>query len=243
MKLIALNIWGGRIREPFFDFIKTHQDTDIFCFQELYNNGTEKMSDEKRMPSLNIFSELKELLPAHRGYFRPTIRNVYGIGMFIKNEIQVLEEGEVILKDVPNFAGSGGNHTRNMQWVKCQTDKTSFFVLNVHGLWTGINKKDTPDRLEQSQRIKSFLDTVQSPKILCGDFNLLPDTKSIAMLEPGLVNLIKIHKIISTRTSFYTKEEKFADFMFVSPEIKVQNFAVLPDEVSDHSPLLLNFTI
>jgi endonuclease/exonuclease/phosphatase family metal-dependent hydrolase len=77
---------------------------------------------------------------------------------------------------------------------------------------------------------------------LCGDFNLPPNTKSLAMFEEfGLRNLISEYKINSTRTSFYTKEEKFADYIFVSNGIKVNDFSVLPDEVSDHAPLFIDF--
>ncbi len=57
----------------------------------------------------------------------------------------------------------------------------------------------------------------------------------------GLRNLIKEYGITSTRTSFYTKPEKFADYMLVSPGVEVKDFKVLPDEVSDHSPLYLEF--
>ena len=243
MKLISLNIWGARIREPFLKFILDHNNIGIFCFQELYDNAKDQMSDEPRQPDLNIFTELKKFLPNHNAFFRPTIRNEYGIGMFVKKEIEVLEEGEVILKNVSNYVGSGGDHTRNMQWVKCSVENKNFVVMNVHGLWTGIDKKDNPDRLEQSERIKKFLDSTTCPKILTGDFNLLPNTQSIAMLESGMENLIKTYHVTSTRTSFYAKEEKYADFMFVSPEVKVSNFSVLPDEVSDHSPLLLDFNL
>jgi endonuclease/exonuclease/phosphatase family metal-dependent hydrolase len=61
------------------------------------------------------------------------------------------------------------------------------------------------------------------------------------MLEDGMRNLIREYKITSTRTSFYPKTEKFADYFFVSPEVQVNDFQVLPDEVSDHAPLLLSF--
>ncbi|MCX6712734.1 MAG: endonuclease/exonuclease/phosphatase family protein, partial [Candidatus Vogelbacteria bacterium] len=102
---------------------------------------------------------------------------------------------------------------------------------------------DTLERLEQSRKIKAFMDSVDSPKILCGDFNLLPDTESLKIIEGGLRNLIREYGVTSTRTSFYTKPDKFADYVFVSPEIKVVDFKVLPDEVSDHSPLLLEFEV
>ncbi len=39
MKIITLNIWGGKVFEPLMNFFKEHaEDTDIFCLQEVFNN-------------------------------------------------------------------------------------------------------------------------------------------------------------------------------------------------------------
>ncbi len=241
MKLITLNLWGGRIREPLFDFIKRYHDTDIFCFQEIYHHSPDKMSDNRLPPDLNVYTHLQELLPNHQSFFRPVIKNIYGIGIFIKKEITVAEEGAFWIYEVANYPGSGGDHSRNLQWIQCNIRGSMYTILNVHGLWTGKDKNDTPTRIIQSEKIKTFMDTVSSPKILCGDFNLNPDTTSIAMLETDMKNLIKRYNITSTRSAFYTKEGKFADYIFVSPDVAVKNFKVLPDEVSDHSALLLDF--
>jgi len=37
------------------------------------------------------------------------------------------------------------------------------------------------------------------------------------------------------------KELPFADYAFISKDLKLNNFAVLPDEVSDHLALLVEF--
>jgi endonuclease/exonuclease/phosphatase family metal-dependent hydrolase len=62
------------------------------------------------------------------------------------------------------------------------------------------------------------------------------------LLEQGMNNLIVSHNIRSTRTRFYPKEEKFADYILTSPEILVNEFAVMNDEVSDHAPLFIDFS-
>jgi endonuclease/exonuclease/phosphatase family metal-dependent hydrolase len=79
-----------------------------------------------------------------------------------------------------------------------------------------------------------------NPYVLCGDFNLLPESESLLMLEQyGLRNLIREFGITSTRTSLYPKEGRFADYAFISEGIQLKSFEVLPDEVSDHAPLLI----
>ncbi len=241
MKLITLNIWGGHVRRPLLDFIAANRDIDIFCFQEVYHQAPRKISDDDREVSLNIFSELQSLLPEHQAFFSPVVEGIYGIGMFLKKGIDVLDEKAVLVHDNPHYLGRGPTHSRILQWIKCRIDNQEVSILNVHGLWNGKGKTDSPERLAQSQKIRNFVDSLNTPKILCGDFNLRPDTESLKILGKGLKNLIQIYKVGSTRTSLYPKEEKFADYIFTSEEIMINAFEVLKDEVSDHAPLLLDF--
>ena len=241
MKLITLNIWGGHVRQSLLGFIQSQRDTDIFCFQEVYHNAPDKISNEDRKVSLAIFSELHALLPDHNAYFRPAVRDIYGLGTFIRKDINVLQEGDINIHTNPEYTGSGPCHSRNMQWLECCYDQKVFSILNVHGLWNGMGKSDTPARIAQSQRIKDFMDTINNPKILCGDLNLRPDTESLRLIEKDMHNLILLNNVKSTRTSLYPKPEKYADYIFTSPEIIVHKFEVLQDEVSDHAPLLLEF--
>ncbi len=243
MKLMTLNIWGGHVREPLLKFIESHQETDIFCFQEVYHRAEKKISTEDRFVSLNIFSDLQALLPHHQAFFKPVVGNIYGIGMFIKKDITVLDQGEINIYENPLYPGLGPTHSRNLQWVQCQTKSQIYSIINVHGLWNGHGKTDAPERIVQSQKIKAFMETIKTPKILCGDFNLRPDTQSLKMLEHGMENLIQTFNVKSTRTSLYSKDEQYADYILISPEVTTHRFEVLKDEVSDHCPLILEFTI
>lgn len=243
MKLISLNIWGGHVLTPLLEFIKKHSDVDIFCLQEVYHNAKEKISTEDRSVSLDIFDQLQNLLPNHQGFFRPVVNNIYGIATFVKKSIDVLGEGEICIHDNPDYSGNGPTHSRNLQWLECSVNNKLYSILNVHGLWNGRGKTDTPERLSQSQRIRAFMDTIKIPKLLCGDLNLRLDTESISILEKDLNNWIKIYNIQSTRTNLYTKEEQFADYVFTSPEIMVNDFYILKDVVSDHAPLWIDFDL
>lgn len=242
MKLITLNIWGGHVRQALLDFIKAHQDIDIFCFQEVYHNAKDKVSLEDRKVSLAIFSELQTLLPEHDAFFRPAVRGIYGLGTFTRKNIKVLNEGDISIHINEHYCGNGPTHSRNMQWLECRVDQQIYSILNVHGLWNGMGKTDTPERIAQSQRIRNFMDTINHPKILCGDLNLRPDTESLKLIEQDLQNHVRLNHVSSTRTSLYPKAEKFADYILTSPEIKVLKFEVLKDEVSDHAPLMIEFT-
>ncbi|MEQ1500232.1 MAG: endonuclease/exonuclease/phosphatase family protein [Parcubacteria group bacterium] len=242
MKLITLNTWGGRIHSPLLKFFEENKDVDVFCLQEIYHNSkTALIGSELHKDAFNLFNEIKEKLSHHYGYFRPSVGETYGLSIFVKKDIQVEEEGDIQIYDVPNYV-SGGNHPRNLQWINIKKNDFALTVVNVHGLWNGNGKTDTEDRLIQSENIIRFIKTLNNPFILCGDFNLLPDTESLRKFEQfGLLNLVKENNITSTRTSLYKKEHRFADYVFVSKGIEIKEFKVLPDEVSDHSALLLDF--
>jgi endonuclease/exonuclease/phosphatase family metal-dependent hydrolase len=113
-------------------------------------------------------------------------------------------------------------------------------LVNFHGIWKpGRYKGDTEERLLQSDRLIALSENRPST-IFVGDFNLLPDTASIAKFEgAGFQNLIRKKGVLSTRTRHYPVElPQFADYAFVRGA-EVVDFRVLPDVVSDHAPLLL----
>lgn len=242
-KLITLNIWGGHVGAPLSNFFSQYNEVDIFCIQEVYHNAKQKISDDDKVVNLNVFSELQSLLSNHKGFFTPVVNHEYGIGIFVRSGIDILNQGEILIHQNDNYPGLGPTHSRKLQWIKCKNKEKVFYVLNVHGLWNGKGKTDSSERIAQSLRINNFIKSLQDPVILCGDFNLRPDTKSIEIVEQGMNNLIKHYNIQSTRTDLYTKAEKFADYIFVSPKIKINTFEVLNNVVSDHSPLFLDFAI
>lgn len=239
LKLITLNIWGGQIKQPLLDFIKSNKDIDIFCLQEVYYKAKNKICTNEDPVELDILSEIQGLLPYHNIFFSPTVRKNYGIAICIAKYFNLMEKGDFIIHKNPSYKGIGPTHSRKLQWVRVTINDKIYTIMNMHGLWTGTGKTDTPERILQSRKIKNFINELHDSVILCGDFNLMPNTESLKILEEGMNNLIKSYNVESTRTRFYRKEEKFADYIFISAKIDVENFTVLKNEISDHAPLLL----
>lgn len=77
--------------------------------------------------------------------------------------------------------GFGPTHSRNLQWLECSLNDKSYTIVNVHGLGNGKGKTDCPERLLQSQRIREFINSLHTSKIVCGDFNLRPDTEILKL--------------------------------------------------------------
>jgi endonuclease/exonuclease/phosphatase family metal-dependent hydrolase len=238
-KLMSLNIWGGSVLEPLTHFINHHQDTDIFCFQEVYSKAKKSISHDPDDPAiLNIHERLSALLPSHRPYFRPVVNGDYGICTFVHKNIQVFDEGEYSIYTTRNYEGLGPAHSRILQWLKVEIQGQEMMVINIHGLWNGRGKGDAPERIAQSNCIRSFTNTLNTPFILCGDFNLNPDTESLHILASDMQDLVSLHKVPSTRSGFYKKPNKFADYILLSKDLKATDFQVLQDQVSDHLPLV-----
>lgn len=240
--LVCLNIWGGYLEKPLLNFVDSHQEVDIFCFQEVYKNFTNQKTGNTHI-NPDIFARLEEKLPNHIGFFRPALLDSYGIAIFLRKDINLLEEGYINIYANPTYIEEGTNHPRNMQWLKCRSKNKAFLLMNMHGLWNGMGKNDSKDRLIQSKKIKQYMKSVKMPKILCGDFNLGLHTKSIVILEEEMNNLVRHYNVVSTRSSLYEKEEKHSDYIFTSPEITVIDFKAWNDIVSDHAPLSLIFSI
>lgn len=84
MKLITLNTWGGKVKEPLTSFLKAHQDADVFCFQEIFHDAEKKTRGDFGDAHLDLYNEMKSLLPEMSGYFCPTVDDYYGIATFVK---------------------------------------------------------------------------------------------------------------------------------------------------------------
>ena len=253
MKLICLNTWGGRAgSKKLLAFLDAHRDADFVCLQEIwsapYANLEGAPAGERPLAHDAIMVEGKQdiaaLLSGHEAVFHPHHLDDYGLMTLVAKRLDVVESGDVFVHRERGYAPQGdiGHHARNVQFVTVATPSGRVTVMNFHGLWNGQGKGDSADRLAQSRRLVAFCARRREPFVLCGDFNLAPDTKSLKMfVEAGLTDLIDAFGVTSTRTSLYAGPERFADYVFVSPGVDVRAFRVLPDEVSDHAPLMLEF--
>lgn len=262
MKLISLNTWGGKLYKPLINFIKQEsQDTDVFCFQEVFTTPTKNY--EYVGYRLNLYQEisraLKDFKKDFKGYYASTQAYYafssrvpvpvdfdlsWGLTTFVREALTVKSFGDFFVFGQRNsFSGEDlSSLPRNLQYLSLNINNRKIIVCNFHGLWIPNSKGDTPSRIKQSEKIIQFLNEQNEEKILCGDFNLSLNTKSIEILEKDMRNLIKEYNIQTTRNKFYPGEDKYADYTFISKGIKVQSFKVPKLEISDHLPMILEFS-
>jgi len=246
MKLITLNIWGGKVFKSLTDFLeKNAEDTDIFCFQEVFNNPPDVKSQFQTWGAKeDIYKDIARALKDFDGHMAPSQDGEESLCMFVKKNLGVWEIADQFVYRWKNaMEGDDGSTAGiNVQYLKFNSEKKDFMVCNLHGHWTPNVKRDNPARLEQSQNIRKLLDSFKGAKILCGDFNVDPDTKSMEILETSMRNLVTEYKVTTTRSTLYLKKgTPICDYILVSPEIQVKKFGVIEDAVSDHLPLYLDF--
>jgi endonuclease/exonuclease/phosphatase family metal-dependent hydrolase len=258
MKILSLNIWGGQRHKELLPFLqKLNGEIDILCLQEVFKSGENIFSSGSKM---NIYTDLEKTLSDYQIFFAPTFTNydlvaktdfntLFGEATYVKKGIKVISEGSVFVYKNFNKTlilsedefGQYWDLPRNFHYVVIKNNNKEYLIANVHGFWKPGPKLDTKESIGQSGKIVDFLNGFSCPKILCGDLNLHPNTKSIKILEQSLINLVTKHDVGSTRSKFYTRDEKFADYIFVSPDVKVNKFKVMDKHVSDHLPLYLDF--
>ncbi len=251
MKLISLNLWGGRIYNDLIAFLKRNSDdTDVFCFQEMidFSSGKipQRVLDIKKHRTgmddvLDLYSKLGGILNSFKSTLSdPCSSGGERLAIFYKNTLEFKKYN--ITKVSKNVRIRFENYDYDLTSFVQSAEVNGYSINNIHGLWQ-FGKDDTPERIEQSKNVIEALSKTGAKRVLVGDFNLSPDTKSIKMLEDsGMVNLIKEYNIKTTRSKLYDRKEKFADYIFVSEKIKVKDFKVLDDVVSDHLPLYLDFS-
>lgn len=262
MKLMTLNIWGGRVYKPFLKFVKENKDTiDIFCFQEMFQSPESVFSNSIKS---NIYFEVEKILKSHKGFFAPTFTGydtedhvdfdiAFGQATFVRNTVDILSQETVFVHgsydntppatvDIPNVKVAL-DLPRNIHVVKIKIEGKEVLIGNLHGYWLPSSKYDSKESMAQMKIVKKIFASFKGPKILVGDFNLRPETKSVKLLEDDMKNLIVEYGVTNTRSSLHKKTEKFADYIMISNEVKVNSFEVINIDVSDHLPLILDFKI
>jgi hypothetical protein len=214
LQIVSLNLWGGQALGPLLDFVREQAaGTDLFCFQEMLD-GPELVPLACGFRT-TLLREIADALPDFAGAFDPvvawdqpvagghSIRVPFGLAMFARRSLPVLDRrAEQIIEHQDSLDAVPGLHpiTRWLQLTELRVPDGSLLIGNYHGIARPGSKLDSDERLEQSRAIRRVLDAHRGPVVLVGDFNLLPDTESIRLLEAGLRNLVIERGIPSTRS-------------------------------------------
>ena len=262
LRIVSINLWGGLAIEPLLDFVREQaRGADLFCMQETLA-APERLALACGFRT-SLYQELVESLPDFEGVFDQIVsweestddgRRIvvpFGLATFARRTLPIeARRAARILDHEDTLDAVPGLHpiVRWLQLTELRVPSGSLLIANYHGIARPGSKLDNDERLEQSRAIRRVLDAHDGPIVLIGDFNLLPDTESVRLLEDGLRNLVIERAIPSTRSRlnpyFGTPQEQpHADYAFISPDIQVADFQVPDVQISDHLPMILDLTV
>ena len=262
LSIIFLNTYNARYKDDFFKFLDDNRP-DVFCFQEIYSGLESAVTSTGSM--VDQYYQMRLVLgEEYYGYHNVRQEdwpnsaykkhNPWGNAIFVKKGINVCSYFEEYVLGYRNSADKD-NLSKTLpvgaQSVTLLIDEKLISVTNFHGYYAGvgIGKGDSPERLLQSKKLLEHLEKLPGQKILGGDFNLDPDTESIAIIERSeMQNLIKKYTIQGTRTTKYPEEKRvknpFADYVFCAADVIVSSFSVDTDfSGSDHAPMFLEIEV
>ncbi|MDP0926082.1 endonuclease/exonuclease/phosphatase family protein [Paracoccus onubensis] len=265
MRITCLNGWGGKLHAELAAYLSVNSP-DLLCLQEvIHSPGSEKEwltyrdGDHMLAQRANFFRDICEILPDHIAIFCPAAQGVlwdddkpvpsqWGLATFVHRSHTIIGQVQgFVHKD---FSPDGfGEHprSRNAHGVRIHDNSAgrTISVTHMHGLRDLNGKMDTAARAAQARRLLEISQQVSRADdlaVICGDFNVEPDSETIALLEQsGMTELVRSCGFEGTRTSHYRKPGKFADYMLINQPEAVRAFDVVhAPEVSDHCPLVLD---
>lgn len=263
MEVVTLNCWWGKSWDTLEGYLKEKaRTTDVFLLQEVTASPhVDRLSVEGYR--WNLLSRLKETLPGFVGYYSKLISNIgfdyrdtedelhWGLGVFMKktNDVRCIMSKCIYGRHlVGGLNEDFSNLPVGIQGISINTPKGPVSFFNFHGVFHPGDKLDTPQRLRQSDDVMTFMQKFRGAKVIGGDFNLMPQTRSVRKFEEGgYRNLVADYKVKSTRSSlspYWNTPEKqlFADYVFTQG-VKVHDFYADDVLVSDHLPLVLKFEV
>lgn len=245
----SLNSWQYR-KDNAAEMVRMN-DVDILGMQEVLLN---QMNDLKeRLPQYTAIGVGRED-GADKGEFSPIF--------YKKDRFSAIESGTFWVSETPEVAGSKGwdaSYIRVATWAILKEKATGkeIFAINTHLDNDGLiaRKEGGNLLLKKAEELGKGL-----PIVLTGDFNDTPQSEAIKNItDASKANYLVDSKTIALKTSgtdwtFHNfgrlaeSERPLIDYIFVSKQIKVQDYAVLPDTlngtfVSDHKPVLSKITI
>jgi len=235
--------WPYR-QENVISLLKFHE-ADIFCVQEA-------LPDQIR--------DLKEAFPEFRmegvGRDDGKDQGEFSAVFFNAAKFKQSDGGTFWLSETPGECSYGWDAAcrRICTWVKLQESATGkiFFVFNTH-----FDHKGEEARKHSAELIIHKTTDIAGPDpiILCGDFNLTPESEPIGILKEAFgdafdISALPAYGSVPTFLGFTYDDSPLGriDYVFVSEDVRVKRYGALTDSkdrsfFSDHLPVLVTVVI
>jgi endonuclease/exonuclease/phosphatase family metal-dependent hydrolase len=256
IKLLQLNINSDNYWDTLVSYLTSH-DFDILQFQEVtgkdticYTSINSKRDGFEELTRLFHDKYKGELAIAQRYTSSP--HSYMGNATFYRKDFSLIKRQEVTLfheqEYFPSDYKTGETSGRNLLHLTLEVEKKQISFLTTHFAW-GWDHIEKPHQTRQGEIIINYLQTVAAPFIFSGDFNLTPEQPVIQKLDKLARNLTAENKITNTlnpknhRAKILFPKGLAVDYIFISKDLQVKNFAVVDEGLSDHFGLTVEIEI
>jgi endonuclease/exonuclease/phosphatase family metal-dependent hydrolase len=225
LRVVSYNIKHGRGNDNAVDLERTAaviraQRPDIVGLQEV----DDRAERSGRVPQAEW---LGTSLGMHHAFGRFMDYQGGAYGMAILTRQPITATHSVQLPD--------GNEPRIALAVEVRLGAQALTIVNVHFDWVD----DDGFRYAQAQALTKYLDELKTPYILVGDFNDLPESRTLALFR---ARAGEARKPATDRFTFSaTAPDREIDFIFFAPPSRwrARDVTVVDERVaSDHRPVV-----
>jgi len=188
------------------------ENADIISLQEINENNKRGLQVTKIKQKLHMNVNFGGNIAIGDG--------TYGIATFSK--FPILERKHLLLTST--------KEQRGLIDTTLKISDEKLHILNTH---LGLSNDE---RVQQIKEISNYIKTLENPFMLMGDFN----TTQPKFTELSIVDSARVFKKEHLPTMMLSN--KRIDFIFCSPTIKISQYQVLQTKISDHYPVVVDFT-
>lgn len=240
---MTLNVWQGRLERVLLKHLE-EQNIDFACMQEAVDY------EGKTGGLISSYSKIGTSLRLDQQFFSPinaikfgnrkiTFGNVTYSSMPFETSETIFTRGSY--KDDFDFDVDDYN-IRALQHAVVRVNDKKLHILNHHGHHIDAHKLGDEETMRQTALIIDYIKQLDGAVILCGDFNLSPESESIKQFDSILQNLPVTYSLETTR-SLLTYKKEVCDYIFVNQNVDVKDFSMDQTIISDHNALIVDFEI
>lgn len=264
MKLVSLNIalFENNNKEV-IGFLEK-ENADFICLQEVT-----RRIDESVKENYISYNEINKISGYSASFFGPNsvlkrfeLADFHGkkpfifdfggcleFGNFTKSKLEIVKGQCMFVENCFTYFMDCANWPdedyRSILITDHIVNNKKLRLINYHGIWTR-DKQGNDKTMNANKIIRDIAHRSEGEVIICGDFNLFPDTESMKIFRDKFRSLVDIYDIRTTRPSaneLNTAQRNVVDYVWISEGIIVTDFSVPKVKISDHLPLILNFNL
>lgn len=241
-------------REETIELTKT-VNPDIICFQEFYS----RLKGSKRFDeTLKIKGDFENY------YFEPITKNdLEGYGPAIFSKYPIIDRGSlykngfginrIIFVDIKRESDTLRIYNVHLRSFALQEEDKDYVQQSASNATVNDDKstkrvgrklkKAFSNRSEQALTLREHIEKCPFPYIVMGDFNDTPMSYSVNLISDGMNNAFQEKGFGWGVTHFGLLPIFQIDYIFSDKRIKVDNYGIIHERLSDHYPIWADLSI